>query len=116
MDNKETNVTCSYDKNTNTTVICLQTAVTSRICVDIAADKLIHDNGDMMDRCAEIINASEVAYHTKDRLWSVLTKEFPSVHRRLLTLNFACTDRENRSILRALKEMLTLTQEEYPRE
>ena len=116
VDNKETNVTCSYDKNTNTTVICLQTAVTSRICVDIAADKLIHDNGDMMDRCAEIINASEVAYHTKDRLWSVLTKEFPSVHRRLLTLSFACTDRENRSILRALKEMLTLTQEEYPRE
>jgi hypothetical protein len=82
--------------------------------MEITGDTLVHDNGDMLDRCAEIINAAELAYHTKERLWSILTQEFPNVHRRILRLSYDCIDRENRGVLTALKELLTLTQEEYP--
>jgi predicted metal-dependent hydrolase len=69
----------------------------------------------MLDRCAEIINAAEISYHTKEQLWRVLTAEFPNAHKRIWRLGHDCTDRENRGVLKALKEMLTLTQEEYPR-
>ena len=103
-----------FDPKTNSTVVCLQASTESRICMDITGKTLVHDNCDMLDRCAEIINAAELAYHTKEHLWRVLTQEFPNVHKQLLKLSFDCTDRENRSIHKALKEMLTLTQEEYP--
>jgi hypothetical protein len=62
-----------------------------------------------------MINAAELAYRTKEQLWSVLNQDFPNVHKKLLKLSFECTDRENRDILKALKEMLILTREEYPR-
>ena len=107
-------VACRFDPKTNSTAVSLQASSESRICLDITGEELIHDNCDMLDRCAEIINAAELAYHTKEHLWRVLTQEFPNVHKQLLKLSFDCTDRENRSIHKALKEMLTLTQEEYP--
>ena len=105
---------CRFDSKTNSTIVSLQASVKSRICVDITGDTLIHDNGDMLDRCAEIINAAEMSYHTKERLWHILTDKFPNVHKRLLRMRYDCTDRENRGVLEALKELLTLTQEEYP--
>ena len=105
---------CSYDAATNSTVISLSASINSRICLEISGNTLIHDNGDVMDRCAQIINASEVSYYTKEQLWAVLTQQFPNVHKQLLKLSFECTDREKRSIHIALKEMLTLTQAEYP--
>ena len=104
---------CCWDSQTNSMVVTLQASTASSICLEILGDTLIHDNADWLDRCANIINAAELAYHTKDQLWVALTMSFENVHRRLLHLSFACTDRENRRILPALKEMLTLTQEEY---
>jgi hypothetical protein len=104
-----------FDAQTNSTVVSLQAFVTSRICLEISGDTLIHDNADYLDRCASMINAAELAYRTKEQLWSVLNQDFPNVHKKLLKLSFECTDRENRDILKALKEMLILTREEYPR-
>lgn len=104
---------CCWDSQTNSMVVTLQASTASSICLEILGDTLIHDNADWLDRCANIINAAELAYHTKDQLWVALTMSFENIHRRLLHLSFACTDRENRRILPALKEMLTLTQEEY---
>ena len=103
-----------FDSKTNSTVVCLLASTESRICMDVTGKTLVHDNCDMLDRCGEIINAAELSYYTKEHLWRVLTEEFPSVHKRLLKLSFDCTDRESRSILKAIKEILTLTQEEYP--
>ena len=102
-----------FDPKTNTTIITLQASVDSQICLDITGKTLIHDNADMLDRCAEIINRAELAYHTKEHLWSILTQEFSTVRKQIWALGFQCTDRENRSVLKALKEMLLLTQEEY---
>lgn len=114
VDGKPAGATCCRDAETNTTVVGLQAAATSRICLEITGQILIHDNADLLDRCAQIINRAELTYYAKGALWSVLTGEFPSVHKRLLKLSFDCTDRESRSVFQALKEMLTLTQAEYP--
>ena len=104
--------TYCFVPETNSTVISLQASTQSQICVSVSGRVLLHDNSDMLDRCAEIINAAELAYHTKEHLWRVLTEEYPNLHKRLLRLHFDCTDRENRGVLEALKELLTLTQEE----
>lgn len=104
-----------FDPQTNTTTVFLQASTQSRICLEISGENLICGNEDVPERCAQIINRAEISYHIKEKLWQLLTKEFPSVHKRLVELSFLCTDRENRSILYALKELLTLTQEEYPR-
>ena len=105
---------CCFDSKTNSMSVSLHASIASRICMDIVGEKLVHNNCGVLDRCAEIINAAELTYYAKEHLWSVLTQEFPNVHKRLLRLSFDCTDRENRNVFNALKEMLTLTQEEYP--
>jgi hypothetical protein len=115
VDDAPAEIACRFDPKTNSTVVHLQVSTDSRICIEITGDVLIHDNGDMLDRCAEIINAAEISYHTKEQLWRVLTAEFPNAHKRIWRLGHDCTDRENRGVLKALREMLTLTQEEYPR-
>ena len=106
---------CRYDAATNSTTVCLSASTNSEIRLQITGQTLLHDNSDMLARCASIINTAELSYHTKEQLWQVLTGEFPSVHKKIQALSMGCTDRENRSILTALKEMLTLTQEEYLR-
>ena len=68
-----------FDPKTNTTIITLQASVDSQICLDITGKTLIHDNADMLDRCAEIINAAELTYYEKEHLWNVLTQEFPNI-------------------------------------
>ena len=105
---------CHFDAQTNSTVVSLNASVQSRIVMDILGETLVNDNGDYLDRCAEIINAAEVSYHTKEQLWQILTQDFPNVHKKLLQLRRDCAGQENRGILFALQELLTLTQQEYP--
>ena len=113
VDGTVAEVFCRYAPQTNSTIVTLQASTASCICLEISGDARIHDNADWLDRCASIINAAEITYHAKEQLWDALTMSFENVHRRLAHLNFTCTDRESRRILPALKEMLTLTQEEY---
>ncbi len=113
VDGAPAEVTCRFDADTNSTVVSLQASVASRICLEISGETLIHDNSDWLERCASIINAAEIAYPVKDRFWDVLNRPFESLHKRLIHFTYICMDRENRRLLPALKEMLTLTQEEY---
>ena len=69
VDGAAAEATCCWDPQTNSMIVTLQASTASNICLEIQGNTLIHDNADWLDRCASIINAAELAYHTKDQLW-----------------------------------------------
>jgi len=113
VDGAPVEATCRFEPKTHSTVVTLRASTHSRISLNITGDALIHDNSDWLDRCAEIIHFAEIAYHLKDRLWKELNG-FETIHSCLWLMGRRCSDRENRQILAALREMLTLEQEEFP--
>ena len=114
VDGAPVEATCRFEPKTHSTVVTLRASTQSRIRLNITGDALIHDNSDWLDRCAEIIHIAETAYHLKDRLWKELNG-FETIHSCLWLMGRRCSDRENRQILAALREMLTLEKEEFPK-
>lgn len=93
---------------TNTTEISVTADVTDTIIIRAAGEQLIHDNADAMDRCRDIILFSQIS--DKDLMMKII-REDKSIHQRMW--HISGQRREWVTVADAVKEMLTLTQEEF---
>lgn len=82
--------------------------VTDIIIIRAAGEQLIHDNADAMDRCRDIILFSQIS--DKDLMMKII-REDKSIHQRMW--HISGQRREWVAVADAVKEMLTLTQEEF---
>lgn len=93
---------------TNTTEVCVTADVTDTVIIRITGEKLIHDNAEAMDRCRDIILFSQIS--DKDQMLNTILS-YDTIHKQLW--HISGHRREWDGVADAIKEMLTLTQEEY---
>ena len=105
------NCTVQREDSTNTLVLTVCAAVTSVIQVKLCAESLIHDNSDAMERCLKILQRAQINFMDKNQTWKVLQNETLSLHHKLLELYSIIPDHSG--LLGAIKEQLTLTDDEY---
>lgn len=96
------------NRKTNTVEVCLTANVTETVTIRISGETLIHDNEDMMDRIHDIILYS----HISDKgIMMDTIREDRSIHYRMW--HIYGHSREWTPVAEAIRELLTLTQEEY---
>lgn len=100
-----------YDRAFNTLTIGIDAAVNDEIRMELTAASLMHDNADWFDRCERILLLASTYVGDKHKMMDLLQREDVPVHERVMQLN-AQTPSEYQTVM-ALREMLTLTEDEY---
>jgi len=95
----------------NTTVVSVTAPVNQEIRISFTGSDLIHDNADVLDRCFEILLHSQISTADKEHIWRCLQKD-ESIHQKLHLMS-AFQSREISGVVDAIRELLTLTQDEY---
>jgi hypothetical protein len=93
---------------TNTTRITVTATVTETITVTVSGHSLIHDNSDVMDRCRNILLLSQIG--DKEKVMAILRGQ-ATIREKLRRIEG--DRREWMATADALRELLTLTQEEF---
>lgn len=100
------------DSARNTVTVTVTAAVVDSIELSItAAEGLMHNNSDVLARCRRILMETQLTYAEKGRITELLEHPPETLHLLLRRLSSSCA--ENRDTVFALRELLTLTQEEY---
>lgn len=105
------NVSVHRVESSNTTQVTVTANVTDAITLSLRAPQLIHDNADVMGRCRNLVLFSQVS--DKGRLMEIV-RDNSSIHWKMCQMYF--NRREWTQVADALKELLTLTEEEYQEE
>ncbi|MBQ3195291.1 MAG: DUF5110 domain-containing protein [Clostridia bacterium] len=100
-----------YTAADNTHSIKLTADVRLPIQISITGDKLIHDNGDATERIFKLLAMSQISIAEKDRLYGIATDADLSLHDKIYRLGN--TSPQQYHLVKAIKELLTLTEEEY---
>ena len=100
------------DEETNSFIINIEAGVTEEIKVIVSGKQLIHDNGDAMKRCFDLIGRAEISYTEKEEIQSIITNQAYNVRRKVY--RFTGRVQARRGLNWAIREMLTLTEEAYP--
>jgi hypothetical protein len=95
----------------NSTVIFVTAPVDRQIQVSFAGENIVHDNSDARDRCFDLLLHSQIATDHKEHIWRCLKKE-DTIH-QMIHLMSAFRSREICAVVGAIRELLTLTQDEY---
>lgn len=93
----------------NTTCVCVTASVQDKVEITISGDTLIHDNSDVMERCRDLVLFSQIS--DKDALMRIVRNKENTIHRKLTQMMY--NRKEWTAISDALREMMTLTEEEY---
>ena len=101
-----------WDSKTNTHWIRITAPVAEGIELRIAGDQLIHDNADAMDRCFALVRNAQIPYHEKEGIWEILSDTSLNACQKIY--HFTGRNPIRRSLDWALRELLTLTEEQYP--
>ena len=110
IDGRQEVVCVRYDEQTNTHVVTLDTKTSAEVRLFISGDTLLHDNGDVYRRCERILQHSQMNIPEKEYLMREIVKE-QSLHRKIYQITGRY--RETESVVAALIELLSLTQDEY---
>lgn len=94
-------------QDTNTTCVTVTVENTETVVITVSGEQLMHDNGDVMERCRDVVLFSQIS--NKDRLMEIVRRE-TSVRQRLIEMYFY--GREWSSVTNVLRELLTLTEED----
>lgn len=105
------NTDTRYDKQTNTLTVEVVAAVTDEIRVELTAALLMHDNADWRERCEQILLLANAYIGDKNKAMELLRRENISVHEYVMMLNSQLPSEYITTL--ALREMLTLTEDEY---
>ena len=100
-----------YDKASNTLTVEVCAAVTDEIRVKLTANALMHDNADWRERCEQILLLVNTSVEDKHRAMDILQRSDVPVHGRVMILDGQLTSEYVTAL--ALREMLTLTEDEY---
>ncbi len=110
VDGRAVKAACSYDTETNTTAVSLTATPLETVQVTVTGEELMHDNADATERALDVIQKSQMQIAWKCELHDAVVSDRP-VHRKLMSasaLGYGCD-----AVRDALRELLTLTQEEY---
>lgn len=100
-----------YDKATNTLTVEVAAAVTDEVRVELTAASLIHDNADWLERCEQILLLANTYVGDKHKAMEILQRTDVTVHEHVMML---CAQLPSEYVTTlALREMLTLTEDEY---
>ena len=111
VDSEQTDFTARYSKDSNTTEICFSAPVTALCRIEIAGEKLVHDNADYLDRCENVLQHSQTRIETKTQMLRIITDEKYDIHQKLWRISEFSPDEQD--LTDALKELLTLRQGEF---
>lgn len=100
-----------YDCETNTWTISVCMEVTDTLRLEMTAPSLMHDNADWLERCTQILMHANTFAEDKNKMINLLLRSELSIHDRVTQL-IAQAPSEYTTVL-ALREMLTLTQDEF---
>lgn len=95
---------------TNTTEVTFTASVTEQVTIIVTGTTLIHDNADALDRCEYILQRSQICNGEKDFIMSHLRAE-DSLHGKLY--NITARAKETAQVVDAVRELMTLTEDEY---
>ena len=104
-------VEVTYDRECNTTIVSVEASTTSVIRVNIQGEALIHDNSDVIERCMNVLQMSQINIGTKTSIGEAIVVPNQSLHQKLYA--FMGRSEESQPIVGVLRELLSLTEEEY---
>lgn len=100
-----------YDPAHNTLTVELTAPVTQSIRIRLTGPELVHDNADRMERCMALLQRYQAAHSRKQRMLEVLRSLDPDIRPEKLPFRFAPESVEDSHFIRALVELLTLTED-----
>ena len=95
----------------NTTVITVNAPANQEIRVAFTGSNLIHDNADAQERCFRLLLHSQIATDHKEHIWKWVQMD-ESIHQKMFYMA-SFRGREISGVVDAIRELLTLTQDEY---
>ncbi len=122
VDGKEVSFECELCEETNTYVVEVSAKVTSRVEVTTMAENLIHNNCDVKKRIMEILRKAQVSIDFKEKAYKTLSLDDSALHNTIThleeslhrtILNLGNSNPEQYHLVKAIKELLTLTQDEF---
>lgn len=111
IDGNEISADTAYDSQTNSLCVKVTATVNKTVALKMTAENLISDNPNWLEVCKNRLNRFRVPASEKKRLLDVLKNEELSVRQKMLSMYAG--DVYDCNCIFALREMLTLTQEEF---
>ena len=110
INDKALKTECSYSENTLT--VSLSASVKDKVVIKLTGDNLVTDNGDLVERCTEILQKSQCEIKTKIAAINSIKKNIASKDLIIKSLSHAAANgREYADLLGAIKEQLLLTED-----
>jgi len=110
VDGKEVGVEARYDEPTHTIVIEVLIDILSSIKISVCGTDIIFNNDNCMERCFEILSASAIKFDEKIALMDIVNNTGLNVRWKMFHIHKMIPEQNH--LARALKEQLTLTEEE----
>lgn len=92
-------------------VVRVTADVTSEIQVFVHGMELINDNVHVKEKCLSILQGTQVEFATKNQTWELINDDSLCLHKKLYKM--ASTARQNTPMVEAIREQLSLTEDEY---
>ena len=110
INDKVVETKCSYSENTLT--VSLSATVNDKIVIKIISENLVTDNGNLIDRCTEILQKSQCDIKSKIAAINSIKKNIASKNSIIKSLSHTVANgREYADLIGALKEQLLLTED-----
>lgn len=110
INDKAVETECSYSENTLT--VSLSTSVKDKVVIKLTGDNLVTDNGDLVERCTEILQKSQCDIKSKIAAMNLIKREnFPKSYLIKALSHALANGREYADLIGAVKEQLLLTEE-----
>lgn len=114
VNGKEVKVEDIYDSATLTTSVTLTAKTSDEITVEVMGENLITDNGDIKGKIEQILINSQIAQNSKLKFFEAANFEgYSGLNRYRRMQNVADPTYEERYVLEAIKEQLTLSADIY---
>ncbi len=100
------------DDGTHTSTVVLEAGTNEEIRI-VLTGSLITDNGDELERCFDLLQSARMSAEVKAFMYKQLCRTDLSIHQRLHRLDVRSYEEQH--LHNAIREQLTLIQEEFPR-
>ena len=111
VDGNKTAADVVYDKKTRAMTVKMSADPASEIKLLIRGETLLTDNGDLIERCSDLLQKMQLELDMKVQVIKVLSRTDTSYPAKLRSLNFKCAkSAEHQAVMDVLMEQLTLTE------
>ena len=107
----ETPVLPTWNNDENCYTIEVQSEVTDKLEVVIEGENLINDNSDCLGRIKSILQHSHMEINRKERIYQVILNDAYKLHQKIFNI-YDCSP-EQEHLAKAIRELLTLTSDEF---